>query len=136
MAKNIPTRPASSAPHNRHDHRQRMQLRAVADEARVDEEMPPRASFWNWRRATFSTEACPIACRCARRPAAPAAAVNSHFAAVTRDDAFLLFELVLLGGAFVSFIQPILPVTGAAPSREGSPSAAVPTALPCPPDLA
>ena len=48
--------------------------------------------FWNWRLATFSTEACPIACHCARCPAAPAAAAASQFAAVTRDDAFLLFE--------------------------------------------
>jgi hypothetical protein len=32
---------------------------------------------------------------------------------VTRDDAFLLFELVFLGAAFLAFMEPILPATGA-----------------------
>jgi hypothetical protein len=32
---------------------------------------------------------------------------------VTRDDAFLLFELVLLGAAFLSFMGTILPATDA-----------------------
>jgi hypothetical protein len=45
-----------------------------------------------------------MARRCTRRPATPAAVAADHFAAVTRDDAFLLFELVLLGASFLSFM--------------------------------
>lgn len=68
-------------------------------------------AFWDWRLATCSTEACPIAWRCVRRAAAPAVAAASHVAAVTRDDAFLLLARVLLGAAFLSFMATILPAT-------------------------
>ena len=80
--------------------------------------------FWNWRLATFSTEACPIACHCARCPAAPAAAAASQFAAVTRDDAFLLFEVVFLGAPFLSFMATILRTSSPARYAPSSPPGA------------